>query len=169
MTDDVLQARARQLSRPRGAPPPAGVAVLHWEIDAQTYAIELAMVVTVITAPPMSRLPQAPRHIPGVLWLLGRPVPLLDLSLVCGGPQMSGAPQVVVVAGPAEAPYALPAGAPPRPAFANPPHEIQSTEASEMSERAAGTPVRWVAPDGRMLLDAARLHMVARLSETDPA
>lgn len=97
---EVLEARARQLSRPLEAPTPetALLEVVRFHDGAQGYALESRFVHEVLRAPEPTPLPGAPEPLRGLYLLRGEVLPLVELGPLFGRP-VTGALQLVLVVG----------------------------------------------------------------------
>ncbi len=97
---EVLEARARQLSRPLQAPAPesALLEVVRFHDGAQGYALESRFVHEVLRAPEPTPLPGAPELLRGLHLLRGEVLPLVELGPLFGRPA-TGALQLVLVVG----------------------------------------------------------------------
>lgn len=97
---EVLEARARQLSRPLEAPAPesALVEVVRFHDGAQGYALESRFVHEVLRAPELTPLPGAPELLRGLHLLRGEVLPIVELGPLFGRP-VTGALAFVLMVG----------------------------------------------------------------------
>lgn len=97
---EVLDARARQLSRPLASPAPqsALLEVVRFHDGAQGYALESRFVHEVLRAPELTPLPGAPEHLRGLHLLRGEVLPMVELGPLFGRP-VTGAHALVLVVG----------------------------------------------------------------------
>lgn len=97
---EVLEARARQLSRPLAAPAPESslLEVVRFHDGAQAYALESRFVHEVLRAPELTPLPGAPELLRGLHLLRGEVLPMVELGPLFGRP-VTGALNLVLVVG----------------------------------------------------------------------
>lgn len=77
------------LEKPEAQAPPAERRYVAMTVAGETYGLDIAAVHTVITPPPVTRVPQAPPFVKGVINLRGRILPVIDLRARFGLPPLA--------------------------------------------------------------------------------
>jgi purine-binding chemotaxis protein CheW len=85
----------------------AGLRALLVPVRADWYAIPLERVGEVLDELPVTRLPDAPGSLLGLVNVRGRVVPVLDLAVLLGLPPLAIAPQALAIARTARGPAGL--------------------------------------------------------------